>query len=947
MDSGQQASSTNHDTGPPPAADFVAFSDQQRQQTRASNRPCNSNQAQPRPFHASHPRNKGYRNNRAPNQGGSNLAKDRSFLSAPYTNGDMHKASHGNGLSDRIRSQISAILKANEQSRTTQVPDDRYNESPQPMTQPEPTTKLGEGRVPVCNSLNRRRGGFHNNQKGKSANETTKAHSHNQDAKYEKTGEASKKPQTNTVSADENGLKQMSLASESKSSPALPASSLPDPPHVLNKSHPSIKDESTNHHQQINAALNPSNQQSDTYSQVEGKSALRNCNMEAKHPVPHDTPLHKSEVLRGGRLGNHKGSQREKPRWSRGSNPATESHQEALGKDSTFDPSDLDAVVNDNPYSRINIGRLPKYQYPGAKKTTGNKPLRRIANAPSHHVGRARMDSVPGTATEKSIDGSLATGNSSGVAHEAEEAASSRGTVTPADKASPAAHPQPAIQPADGGAIQNSPHRPTDGHAIEKERHCPDVHSHPHGASSCDQNPNRDRQAQGLPPHLKPGSSKKATVAVPSIFSSLNGVNKTKDQKADGLSEDTLSRKETKDKRHLGHGLENIVNPGAATAKVDEHHKSLVSMSHHAKTTPIPVNKAASNKASEPEWGDTWQDPPIGNDWNMRPQHPVEERKASTHAFAEEQAVDPEAAIPVVDMHSSDFLSGLPVLDDEGVHELNLNETRPRLKARSNGHASKSSKTAADRIKEHAVRVASVEIVQPTAMTVEEKREIRRIIIKEHRDRPSPPNLHAPVANIYLRPVETKDVRQITDLWNHFVTYSTDVPTLDPDETVFWHNEIKRVINDHEPFLVAIIKGDHSSRSFREARRLKQEHIVGFARATDYGASGTVFRYTVELEVFVKDGHMRKGIGTCLFDRMMNALSSRYNAKNGVPLICTPKEGESSWRAGQWRDVKTILINLLGQDNDEAVAWKKKWLEKEDFHQCGFVPNIGHKLDKL
>ena len=967
-------------SGLQPATEFAAFPNEQ---TRASDRPRNSNQAQPGSSHDSHPRapnprnshrgranqntrdshhgfndlgNKGNRTARAPNQ-------DRSFSSAPHTNANTQKASQANEVFDRLKAQICAVLEANDHRRMIPSPSDQYDMSPQPMTHPQSTSKVGGGNAPISNGVHRTRGGFHNHPGEKSATETTKAHSQNQDAEYETNEKALIKPQTNPISADKNGLQQKSLPSESQPSVALAAPSLPDLPHVPNKSHPSKKDQSANRQQQINAASSSSNQQSETRSQVEGNSALRNCNMEEKRAVHPEAPLHKPEGVRGGRPGNNKGSQRGTSRWPRGCNSAAESYEESFGKDSTFDPSELDPVVNHNPYNRINIGRLPKYRYPGAKKTTETKPLRRIANAPSHHIGRAHKESMQGTGTQKSIDRSLTISNLSGVAREAEEAASNRDNATCTDNITPAAPSmaaQPVFQPANGEVSQISPRNLNNGHTIKKESHSQDVQSQglseaagsnaapvapQKEVSSFDQHPNRNGQV--LPPHLRLGSSKKATVAVPTIFPSTTGVNKTKDQKADGLSEDTLSRKDTEVNRHLGHGLGNIVNPRTRTAKVVEHNKSLASVSHHTDPAPITVNKAESEKVSEANWEGAWLDPPIGNDWNMRPQHPVEERKASTHAFAEQQAVDPEAAMPVVNIHSPGFLSGMPVLDDEGVHELNLNETRPRLKARPNGHTSKSSKTAEDRIKEHAVRVANVEIVQPTAMTVEEKREIRRMIIKEQRNRPSPPNFHAPVANIYLRPVETKDAGPITELWNHFVANTTDVPTLDLDETVFWHNEIKRVIEDREPFLVAIIKGDNSSRSFREARRLKQEHVVGFARATDYGASGTVFRYTVELEVFVKDGHMRKGIGTCLFDRMMNALSPRYDAKNGVPLICTPKEGETSWRAGSWRSVKTILINLLGQENEEAVAWKKQWLEKEDFHQCGYAPNIGFKLGKL
>lgn len=998
-------------TGLQPNPQLAAIPNEQTQRDRRSNRPRNSIQAQPGSFHNSqnlknrhrvvangHPRetshgsrdwgNKDHRVNGAPNRGGRNVARDRSVSSAPHTNARTQGASQGNVLSDRIKSQVCAYIQENEHRRPISVPSDHDNESPQSAIHPQATANIGGGNAPVSNSFHPKRGGWQNDAWKKSANETTKAHPQNQDEEYEQSRQALNKPPKNAISADENGLKQTSLPSESKASLASAASSLPDQPRGPNKSYPSNLDQPANHHQQINAALNSSNQQSDTPSQAEGNSTIQTCNMEDKQLVHKKTrpskELHKSEGLRECRPANNKGSPRGTSSLSRGWSSAAESHEETLTKGWAFDQSDLDPVVNDNPYRRINLRKLPKYHCPGTKKITESKPLRRTSNVPSHYVSRnaPQENKLAHTGTKESIDPSWAITNSSEVAYEAGEATSNHCDAACTDAPSAAASrmaAQSTLQPANGGASQILSHRPTDGHSIEREKHHQAVPSQPQGlseaapstaalstaaslslktqVSSCDQHPNGDRKTQSLsstvlPPHLRYESGKKA-VAVPKIFSSTTGVNQIMNQKADDLSEDTLSRKETNDSRNLGHGLENIVNSSAPIAKVDKEHKTLASMPPHtdpvpAGQAPDPVEKAASNENSaEANWEGAWQDPPIGNDWNMRPQHPVKERKAVTYAFAEEQAMDPEAAMPAVDMHSPGFLSGMPVLDDEGVHELNLNETRPRLKARPNGHASKSSKTAEDRVKEHVMRVADVDIVQPAAMTVEEKREIRRMIIKEHRNRPSPPNLHPPTANIYLRPVETKDVRQITDLWNHLVTNTTDVPQLDIDETVFWYNEIKRVIEDHEPFLVAIIKGDNSSRSFREARRLREESVVGFARATDYGAADTVHRYTVDLEVFVKDGHMRKGIGACLFDRMMNALSPRYDAKNGVPLICTPKGGESSWKAGQWRSVKTILITLLGQDNDEAVAWKKKWLEKEDFHQCGFVPNIGFKVSKL
>ena len=341
---------------------------------------------------------------------------------------------------------------------------------------------------------------------------------------------------------------------------------------------------------------------------------------------------------------------------------------------------------------------------------------------------------------------------------------------------------------------------------------------------------------------------------------------------------------------------------------------------------------------------------PIGEEWQIRDQYNnPDERFAVLQEYAEDQAIDPEQVAPAVNIHSPSFLAGQTVLDDECVDELDLDDTqRTALPGHTfRGQRSRVNKTAQDAIKEYAGRLEKLgpsKDLTKMPMTKEQKRLLRRALIESERNYVPPPNPHAPEANIYLRPVETSDSRQVTDIWNHYVLTSAAVPIIVPDEPRLWHDNITEAGKEKQPFIVAVLMGDKASGNQRQVRRLKQEHIVGFARATDFGYSNNAYRYTVEFEVYVQDGHLHKGIGKTLFDRLMAAIATDYTLKECAPFLCS--DGVERWSGGGHRIVKTILFNMLHHDNDKDLDWKKKWLEREHFQQSSSLPKIGYKLGK-
>ncbi|GFF41435.1 hypothetical protein IFM58399_06265 [Aspergillus lentulus] len=57
--------------------------------------------------------------------------------------------------------------------------------------------------------------------------------------------------------------------------------------------------------------------------------------------------------------------------------------------------------------------------------------------------------------------------------------------------------------------------------------------------------------------------------------------------------------------------------------------------------------------------------------------------------------------------------------------------------------------------------------------------------------------------------------------------------------------------------------------------------IIGYALATDSLRLQTTGRYTVELEIFIKPDHKRRGIGKCLLDKLIGMRDATYVPKRG------------------------------------------------------------------
>lgn len=352
-------------------------------------------------------------------------------------------------------------------------------------------------------------------------------------------------------------------------------------------------------------------------------------------------------------------------------------------------------------------------------------------------------------------------------------------------------------------------------------------------------------------------------------------------------------------------------------------------------------------------WDGKMSQPPVGDEWDRRRPFNTQshERLSVIEVWREEHAADPEVNNRVVvNTASADFQTG------EGLAGGDVNVLSPIDKMDHETHSpnddftqARRHQNAAEAMKNYEAKIAARPQTTPSGirgMTREEKRALRRLLIEEERTRVIPPNPHAPVANIYLRPAEFKDMGQVMNIYNHNVRETSFVPHLDPVEELYWRGRLQEAENERNPFVVAIHMGEISCRHQADIIRKKQENVVGFSVAADFGTKDTMYHSSVELELMVHADFYRQGIGRTLMDRILAALSLDHNLLDCAPFL--PRNDISYWMSGGSRQAKAIMVNILYFDGEEdPVTWRKQWLAKYEFQHVGTSPHIGFKTGKL
>jgi GNAT superfamily N-acetyltransferase len=142
------------------------------------------------------------------------------------------------------------------------------------------------------------------------------------------------------------------------------------------------------------------------------------------------------------------------------------------------------------------------------------------------------------------------------------------------------------------------------------------------------------------------------------------------------------------------------------------------------------------------------------------------------------------------------------------------------------------------------------------------------------------------------------------------------------------------------PWIVAVMKGNHSK---NQHYKFVNEEIVGFANMDDYCDQGSMYRYTMEMEMYVHPEYLRQGIGKCLLDRMLELVDNGYRSRGGYEWICNG----AYLKSGPTRVIKTVNLHFLHEHGVASeVSWVAAFLKSFDFRKCGHLYNMGYKLGK-
>ncbi|KAK8245260.1 hypothetical protein HDK77DRAFT_427144 [Phyllosticta capitalensis] len=198
------------------------------------------------------------------------------------------------------------------------------------------------------------------------------------------------------------------------------------------------------------------------------------------------------------------------------------------------------------------------------------------------------------------------------------------------------------------------------------------------------------------------------------------------------------------------------------------------------------------------------------------------------------------------------------------------------------------------------------------------------------------PKIHTKI-NFYVRFAAPSDMLQITAIYNKILQSSVKIAERDAvtKETMMGRlNESKR---DSFSWVVAVARA-------RNNRGVEYDHVFGFASATDYHSIGGMYRYTADIEVFVDPEFQRKGIGSCLMDRLMKLLTTDYDGYEGYEFY---GDGTGLAERGGGRRLNAIVMNVPHDSGDpKDLEAASKFLSQFDMKQAGNLPGVGIKLKK-
>ncbi|KAL8814465.1 MAG: hypothetical protein Q9223_006313, partial [Gallowayella weberi] len=354
-------------------------------------------------------------------------------------------------------------------------------------------------------------------------------------------------------------------------------------------------------------------------------------------------------------------------------------------------------------------------------------------------------------------------------------------------------------------------------------------------------------------------------------------------------------------------------------------------------------------------WDGNWQEAPV--EWNRRDlyDYTTTEHREFVKAFVEERfEAYKNHLCPVLNVTDDKLFMqghalavgyayfGKPINPTEHVHlppddpfsqgkltktANNSIENYLRVNAKRLAEEGDRERTAADRKSAKAQRKA-------------EQRAREAAIIEAAKNRP--PNPFLPKLNIYIRPAEPRDLRQIRSIHNYHIrtTTATGEPVELSDRE--WRSRLDDARTEKFPFLVAILT--HHGKMERVEGK-KEEKVVGFAYAEDFAGELTLWRHTCEVQLHVDHYYWRQGVGKNLMDCLLRGINPTYRSKKAVQFLYPAEEAERYVCGGE-RIFSNIVFALPYAADEEARAqWMREWLINSfEFDLQGVLRGVGYGM---
>ncbi|KAI9932108.1 hypothetical protein MW887_009617 [Aspergillus wentii] len=232
--------------------------------------------------------------------------------------------------------------------------------------------------------------------------------------------------------------------------------------------------------------------------------------------------------------------------------------------------------------------------------------------------------------------------------------------------------------------------------------------------------------------------------------------------------------------------------------------------------------------------------------------------------------------------------------------------------------------------------------IKKEAEEEQSRRQRARTVYLEGARTPPEPNPNVPRANVYLRPVEITDIPELISIYNwyaHHTTLSVDVEAVDEAEAL---QRIEDCRSQRLPFIVA---AECRAGPVRDPNATP-ERILGYALATDTLGQRSTGRFTVELELFVRNEFQRRGIGRCLMDKLLEVCDATHIPKRGY-FFRNNAEEETGYDSGGRRRLARLLFTISYPNDDRyRYQWVQEWLEREyQFKQQGLLKGARIKFE--